>query len=53
MTSNFIVAVLFTDYVFLYLGCTFDNMAFRLIGGICLLLLAIVTVLPERKKEKG
>lgn len=52
MSGSKVLVVLFIDYVFLYTGCTFDNAPLRITGGICLLALALITVLPMKRKHK-
>ncbi|MFR9144189.1 MAG: hypothetical protein ACLVJQ_05485, partial [Lentihominibacter sp.] len=52
MSGSKVLIVLFIDFVFLYTGCTFDSGLMKMIGGICLLLLAFATVLPIKGKNK-
>lgn len=49
MENGKILAVIILDYIFLYTGCNFDNRLLKLTGTVCLLALAIATVLPGKK----
>lgn len=53
MLDGKILIVLLIDYVILYSGCTYDNLIFELIGGLMLLVIAIITVIPIEKKQGG
>ena len=46
------VMILIVDYVFLYGGCVFNSNVLRLIGGCCLLGLALIAVFPKRKRQQ-
>lgn len=47
-----VVIVLLVDYVFLYGGCVLNNDTIRVIGGCCLLGLALIAVFPKRKRQQ-